>query len=84
MTTIAGHIVWLRGLRGFYAEKRPADYLPRMTKEENKEPVAIYPLGAEEYALKLSILEQRYPPPKEPPRERPALVEPPTPPAPSS
>lgn len=77
--TIAGHFVWLRGLRGFCPEKRPVGYQPRMTKEDNQEPAAIYPLGPEEYALKISILEQRYPPPKELPPEKPAPVEPPSP-----
>jgi hypothetical protein len=48
-------------MRGFYAEKWGPDHPQRMTKEDRKEPVATFPLGAEEYRLAIAILEQRYP-----------------------
>lgn len=60
--TIAGSFCWFRGLRGFYAEKRPAAYERRV---DDVEPAATYPLGADEFSLSIVILEQRYPPPKE-------------------
>ena len=64
-----GRFVWLRGLRGPIAEKWPHD-MP-VGGANGKDVLQSYELGADEFALKITILEQRYPPPKdpEPPRE---------------
>ena len=61
---IVGSLVWLKGQRGAYAEKRAHD-MP-----SNDPPQAVvalvlaeHPLTVAEYELKIAILEQRYPPP---------------------
>lgn len=58
MTDIAGHLAWTRGLRGFVASKQPLGYQRR---NDEPEPVAMYPLGRDEFALRIAILEVRYP-----------------------
>lgn len=55
--TIAGHLVWLKGLKGFRAEKHPAGYQP---PKDAPEPVARFPLNAEQYGMSILILEQRF------------------------
>lgn len=60
--TIAGHLVWTKGLKGFVCEKRPAGYQPRT---EEPPVVASYPLSADLYAMSLLKLEQRFAPPPE-------------------
>jgi hypothetical protein len=61
---IVGSLVWLKGPRGPYAEKRAHD-MP-----SNDPPQAVvalvlaeHPLTVAEYELKIAILEQRYPAP---------------------
>lgn len=73
---IVGHFCWVRGRKGFAAEKRPVDYRP---PKDDAPPVAMYPLGAAEFALSILILEQRYPPPRPPEESAP----PPSPESPS-
>lgn len=63
MTTVAGHLVWHRGMKGFVPSKRPAGYQPTSGEAE---PVAVYPLNAEQYGMSIAILEQRFPPPRPP------------------
>lgn len=60
---IVGAFVWIRGLRGPYAEKRPRD-MPVNITTKTHDVLAEHPLTAGEYDLKIAILEQRYPPPK--------------------
>lgn len=59
---IEGFLIWKRGARGWICEKWPASYQP---PHDAAEVVARYPLNADEYALKIAILEVRYPPPSE-------------------
>lgn len=64
---VGGLFVWVKGQRGPYAEKWPLD------KPHNKTggagaPVVLreYRLSPDEFALRIAVLEQRYPaPPKE-------------------
>lgn len=56
--TIAGDFVWLKGKRGFYAEKHPASYEP---PHDAPAPVDRYELGPADFAMSISILEARYP-----------------------
>ena len=56
--TTAGHLVWYRGLRGFYAEKQPVGYRP---PKDAPTQVAIYSLNAAQYEMSILILEQRFP-----------------------
>lgn len=62
--TIAGNFVWLKARKGFVAEKHPLDYV---RPKDAPEPVATYPLGADEFRMSILILEQRFPAPKEMP-----------------
>lgn len=56
--TIAGHLVWHRGRRGFIAEKQSLTYLP---PKDAPDVVDSYELNAEQYAMSILILEQRMP-----------------------
>lgn len=58
-----GTLVWLRGQKGPYLEKRSAD-MP-INGKLTEDILSQHPLNDDEYPLKLSILEQRYPPPKD-------------------
>ena len=65
--SIGGHLIWLKGMRGPYAEKRPLDY--EQPKAGNPNPPIIlktYEIGENEFSLAIAILEQRYPPPEVP------------------
>jgi hypothetical protein len=57
----AGKFVWIKGLRGPLAEKWPHD-MPSGAKAD-KVVIIGHELSAEEFALKIAILEQRYPAP---------------------
>ena len=71
MSAGVGRFVWVRSLRGPIPEKWPDD-MP-VGGAVGKDVLQSYELGPDEFALKIAILEQRYPPPKaadpEPPRE---------------
>jgi hypothetical protein len=73
----AGKFVWIKGLRGPVAEKWPHD-MPAGGKT-GKVVLDEHDLSADEFALRIAILEQRYPPPKS---EPPAPETTPPPPAP--
>jgi len=62
-----GRFVWVRGLHGAVPEKWPHD-MP-VGAATGKDVLQSYELGADEFSLKIAILEQRYPAPKEPPPE---------------
>lgn len=61
---IAGHLVWVKTPRGPRCEKWPAD-MARRDEKDPSAPVVLkeYPLNAEQFTMKLSILEQRFPAP---------------------
>ena len=64
--SIGGHLVWLKGMRGPYAEKRPLD--TEYLKERNPNPAVVlksYEISEDEFSLTIAILEQRYPCPKD-------------------
>jgi hypothetical protein len=78
-----GRFVWVKGLKGPVPEKWPHDMPAGGTL--GKDVVHTYELGADEFALKIAILEQRYPAPKPPEPEPPHDPEPsPTTPSPST
>lgn len=55
---IAGYLVWTKGLKGFTAQKQPLGYeRPR----DEPEPVARIPLNAEQFSMRIAILEIRFP-----------------------
>ena len=58
---IAGWFVWVKGLRGAVAEKWALD-MP-LGSRKDKVVLAQHELTADEFALRIAILEQRYPPP---------------------
>lgn len=72
-----GSFVWIRGLRGPVPEKWPHD-MPAGGRE-GKHILRERKLSASEFALKISILEQRYPPPDDTPPPDPAPVAPKSP-----
>ena len=59
-----GLFVWLPDQRGPVPEKWPYD-MP--DNGNRKMPLVAYKLGPEEFAMQITILEQRYPPPAPPP-----------------
>lgn len=63
MPVAVGSLVWLQGQCGPYAEKRPRD-MPVNEGSKRAVVLAEHPLLADEYSLKIAILEQRYPAPK--------------------
>lgn len=70
-----GRFVWVRGQRGPVAEKWPHDMPVNSTA--GKVVLDSHVLGADEFSLRISILEQRYRPPKdEPPEPDPAPTSP--------
>jgi hypothetical protein len=77
-----GSLVWIKGLRDPAAEKWPND-MPSGGKV-GKVVLAEHELSADEYALKIAILEQRYPCPKPPQDGESAPAIPPQSPAPST
>lgn len=60
-TEVAGVFEWHRSQRGFVPSKRAADRPP---SKGEPEPVAVYPLNAEQFGMAIAILEQRVPPPR--------------------
>lgn len=59
---IAGYLVWVPGLKGFTAQKWLPGFQPA---HDAPAPVARYPLNAEQFSMKLAILEQWFAPPPE-------------------
>lgn len=58
MRSEGGKFVWLKGLRGPVAQKLPHD-----APSGGMAGKTVLELSAEEFALKIAILEQRYPAP---------------------